>query len=130
MLAPEQRNILRILFCDPRVRAEMVNWESDARFAVAAFRSDTARAGASESALALVDELSRSSPEFEAIWRDHDVRAYGEGTKRFRHPTAGPVTLEYSAFAVDGRPDLGLVIYTPATPMDADRIRSLVGGRA
>jgi hypothetical protein len=36
------------------------------------------------------------------------------------------IQFEYSAFAVDGRPDLSLVIYNPATPADADRIRSLV----
>ena len=36
------------------------------------------------------------------------------------------IALEYSAFAVDGRPDLGMVIYNPATPADADRIKSLV----
>jgi hypothetical protein len=29
-------------------------------------------------------------------------------------------------FAVDGRPDLAMVIYNPATPADADRIRSLI----
>ena len=52
--------------------------------------------------------------------------AYGEGTKHLRHPVAGPIALEYSAFAVDGRPDLSMVIYNPATPADADRIRSLV----
>jgi hypothetical protein len=43
-----------------------------------------------------------------------------------RHPVAGLIGLEYSAFAVDGRPDLGMVIYNPATPADADRIRTLV----
>jgi hypothetical protein len=37
-----------------------------------------------------------------------------------------PRSLEYSAFAVDGRPDLSMVIYNPATPADADRIRSLI----
>jgi transcriptional regulator with XRE-family HTH domain len=125
-LPPEQRNVLRILFRDPRVRAKMVNWESHARLAVAAFRSDAARSGASESIGTLVEELRRSSSEFEAIWRDNDVGTYGEGSKHFHHSTAGPITLEYSSFAVDGRPDLGLVIYTPATPVDADRIRTLV----
>src|SRR4051795_8725541 len=44
-LAAEQRNGLRLVFCNPRVRAAMPNWESDARFVVAAFRADTARAG-------------------------------------------------------------------------------------
>jgi hypothetical protein len=41
-----------------------------------------------------------------------------------RHRTAGLIALEYSAFTVDGRPDLGMVIYIPATPADAERIRS------
>jgi transcriptional regulator with XRE-family HTH domain len=123
---PEDRNILRRMFCDPRVRAAQFDWESVARFVVAAFRADAARAGAAEKVGALVEELCRVSPEFEAMWRDNDVRHYGEGLKRLRHPTLGPIALEYSAFAVDGRPDLGMVVYNPATPDDADRVRSLV----
>ena len=126
-LAAEQRNGLRLVFLNPRVRAAMTNWESDARFVVAAFRADIARAGAARNVEALVDELRRLSPEFDAMWRDHDVRStYGECAKHVRHPVAGLIALEYSAFAVDGRPDLGMVIYNPATPADAERVRSLV----
>jgi transcriptional regulator with XRE-family HTH domain len=124
-LAPEQRNILRRIFFDPQVRAAQLDWESVARFAVAAFRADVARAGASANVKALVDELRRLSPEFEAMWRDNDVRTHGEGIKHLRHPVAGMLALEYSAFSVDGRPDLSLVVYNPATPKDADRIRGL-----
>ena len=125
-LPPGQRNILRLMFCDPHIRALQPDWESVARFVVAAFRAEAARAGAAGDVEALVADLCRLSPEFEAMWRDNDVRTYGEGTKHLRHPAAGLIALEYSAFAVDGRPDLGMVIYNPATPADADRIRSLV----
>jgi transcriptional regulator with XRE-family HTH domain len=121
-----QRNILRLMFSDPRVRAAQPDWESVARFVVAAFRADAARAGASENIKALVDELCRLSPEFERMWRDNDVRAHGEGTKQIRHQKAGLIAMEFSAFAVDGRPDLGVVIYNPATPADADKIRGLI----
>jgi len=55
---------------------------------------------------ALVEDLCGLSPEFATMWRDNDVRTYGEGTKHLRHPAAGLIALEYSAFAVDGRPDL------------------------
>src|SRR5260370_2381620 len=103
-----------------------VQLESVARFVVAAFRADAARAGAATKVEALVDELCRLSPEFEAMWRANDVRTYGEGVKHLRHPVPGPIAFEYSAFAVDGRPDLGMVIYNPATSADADRIRSLI----
>jgi len=129
-LPPEQRNILRLVFLDPRVRAAQFDWGGVARFVVAAFRADAARAGAAAKVEALVDELCRLSPEFEAMWRDNDVRSYGEGVKRLRHPIAGPIAFEFSAFAVDGRPDLGMVIYNPATPADADRVRSLVESKA
>jgi hypothetical protein len=43
-----------------------------------------------------------------------------------RHPILGSIELEYSAFAVDGRPDLGMIVYNPVTSSDADRIRSLI----
>jgi transcriptional regulator with XRE-family HTH domain len=126
-LSVEQRNSLRLVFLSPGVRAKMPNWESDARFVVAAFRADTARTGAARNVEVLVDELRRLSPEFDAMWRDNDVRStYGESAKHVRHPIAGMIALEYSAFAVDGRPDLGMVVYNPATPADADRIRALV----
>ena len=124
-IPPGQRNILRLMFRDSRVRAAQPDWESVARFVVAAFRADAARAGAAN-VKALVDELCQLSPEFEAMWRDNDVRTYGEGTKQLRHPVAGLIAMEFSAFAVDGRPDLGMVVYNPATPADADKIRSLL----
>jgi len=41
-----------------------------------------------------------------------------------RHPALGPLAFEYSAFAVDGRTDLTMVVYNPATPEDAERIKS------
>ena len=125
-LPPEQRNILRLVFCDPRVRAAQYDWEGVARFVVGAFRADAARAGAVSEVAQLVEELCARSPEFAALWRDNDVRVYGEGVKQLRHPIFGAIVLEYSAFAVDGRPDLGMIVYNPTTREDADRIRSLL----
>jgi hypothetical protein len=126
---PEQRNILRFIFLDPRVRAAQYDWEGVARYVVGAFRVDAARAGAAAEVQPLVDELCRLSPEFKAMWRDNDVRTHGEGVKLIRHPVLGPIAFEYSAFAVDGRPDLTMVVYNPATPAELERIRSLVGSR-
>src|ERR1700691_5678407 len=123
-LPPEQRNILRAVFLDPRARTLQYDWESVARFVLGAFRIDAARAGAAAEVEPLVDELCRRSPEFKAMWRDNDVRSHGEGTKHIRHPVLGALAFEYSAFAVDGRPDLNMVVYNPATPADAEKIGS------
>jgi len=125
-LPPNQRNILRFIFLDPRVRAAQRDWQSVARFVVGAFRVDAARAGAAAAVQPFVDELCRLSPEFAAMWRANDVRTHGEGIKHLRHPILGPITFEYSAFAVDGRPDLSMVVYNPTEPEVADKIRKLM----
>src|SRR6202167_6613756 len=78
-LPPKQRNVLRFIFLDPRVRAAQHDWESVARFVVGAFWVDAARAGAAAEVEPLVDELCRRSPEFRTMWRDNDVRGpHGE----------------------------------------------------
>jgi transcriptional regulator with XRE-family HTH domain len=125
-MPPEERNVLRFIFLDPRVRAAQYDWESMARFVVGAFRVDAARAGAAAEVEPLVEELCRLSPEFAAMWRDNDVRTHGEGVKQMRHPVLGPLAFEYSVFAVDGRPDLSMVVYNPVHAVDVERIRALV----
>ena len=127
-IPPEQRNILRLIFSNPAIRAKQHDWQALAGFVVAAFRADVARAGAGSEVSRLVEELSTSSPDFAYHWKENDVRIHGDGVKRLQHPKLGPIELEYSAFSVDGRPDLGLVIYHPVDPATADRIRKLANG--
>jgi len=128
-LAPEQRNILRLIFSDSRVKAAQEDWQRVARFVVGAFRADAARAGAGEEIRQLVDELSQMSPEFAALWNDNEVAGHGEGVKRLHHPDLGPIELEFSTFAVEGRPDLNMMVYTPATAEVAGRIRAFLEER-
>ncbi|KWH54577.1 helix-turn-helix transcriptional regulator [Burkholderia anthina] len=128
-LPPAARNILRLIFVDARVRDAQPNWERVARFAVGAFRADVARSGATRAVQAFVDEMRATSAEFDAMWRDHDIRTHDEGTKEIRHPEVGRIALDYSAFSVTGSPDLSLVTFTPVTPADRERIRELVAAR-
>lgn len=122
-----QRNILHFLFRNPAVRAKQHDWESVARFVVGAFRADVARAGLVSEVGELVSELRTVSAEFDALWRDNEVLSHGDGdgVKRLLHPTLGPIELEYSAFSVDGRPDLGMIVYTPLDGEVAQQIRVL-----
>jgi hypothetical protein len=106
------------------VHASQYDWENMARFVVGAFRADVARAGAASAVSELVNELCHRSAEFEKLWREVPVHvpAHGEAVKHIKHPVLGTFAFEYSAFAVDGRPDLSLVIYNPATQTDLDKI--------
>ena len=122
-LPRDQRNILRLMFSDSRIKAVQEDWQSVARYVVGAFRADAVRAGAGAEIAQLVEELSRSSPEFAALWKNNDVAGHADGVKRLHHPEIGLIELEFSAFAVDGRPDLGMIVYNPATSETADRVR-------
>lgn len=125
-MAPHERNVLRMMFGNPSVRARQHDWESVARFVVATFRAEAVRTGATGNVQALVDELTQTSPEFAAMWKENEVGHHGGGTKTLRHPTLGLMSLEYSAFAVDGRPDLAMIVYNAATPEVAAEVKRLI----
>lgn len=80
------------------------------------------RSQAADKVQALVDELTRDSADFARLWASHDVRHFSGGLKRLRLPELGELALEYSAFSVDGRPDLSMLVYNPSTPEDRARI--------
>jgi len=125
-LPPEQRNVLKVVFLDPRSRAIQYDWESVARFVVGAFRMEAARAGAAAEVEPLVEELCRRSPEFKAMWGDNDLHTHHEGVKRIRHPVIGPIEFEYSAFAIDGRSDLTMIVYNPTNPEAIAKITAML----
>jgi transcriptional regulator with XRE-family HTH domain len=126
-MPPGERNILRRMFLDPATRAAQSDWESVARFLVATFRAETARANEDERAAELVAELSGRSDEFTRMWIENDVQAPGEGAKTIRHAVVGEITFEFSSFAIDGRPDLKLMVYNPADDVDLKKMRRLCG---
>ncbi|WP_055048577.1 helix-turn-helix transcriptional regulator [Devosia sp. A16] len=127
-LPKERRNILRMMFSDERMRAVQEEWRSVARYVVGAFRADATRAGAGREIAQLVEELSASSPEFKAMWDDNEITSTREGTKRLHHPVLGTIELEFSTFAVEGRSDLNMMVYTPANAEVMEQFRALLAG--
>ena len=124
-LPSEERNVLRLIFLDPRERTSNCNWDSVARFIIGVFRGDAARAGAAATVQPLVDELCTKSPDFAAMWRESAVNDTCDGIRRLRHAEFGEIALEFSSFAVDGRADLAMLVHTPASDGDATRIRAI-----
>jgi transcriptional regulator with XRE-family HTH domain len=122
---PKDRNILRAIFLDPEWKSRQDDWRNVARFVVGAFRIDAARSGATEAATALIDELRGASPEFAALWAETEIPSPSEVVKTMKHPVLGSIRFEYSVFAVDGRPDLSMVVYNPVDPRDLARLAAL-----
>ncbi len=93
---------------------------------VAIMRAEAGRVPHDRAMQDLVGELSTRSETFRALWAAHDVRTHGTGTKRFRHPVVGELTLAYEELAVTADPGQVLMIYTaePGSP-SAERLRLL-----
>jgi transcriptional regulator with XRE-family HTH domain len=126
-LAPADRNILKFIFLDPRAKASQYDWAGVARYAIGTFRAEVARAGASAAVAPLVDDLCTRSAAFKSLWSENEVNGSPvEIVKHIRHPVVGELAFEYSAFAVDGRTDLNMIVYNPATADDAERIKTLL----
>lgn len=121
----QDRNILRLLF-RAGGHGHLPNWQGVARLIIGTVRRDILRAGLRPDTEALIEEISATSEEFRTLWAEPDLYAHGEGVKQIVHPAVGLLTLDYSSFAVDGYPDLSMVVFNPSTEEDRAKIRTLV----
>jgi hypothetical protein len=66
----------------------------------------------------LVGELAMRSDAFRTRWAAHDVRLHFTGTKRFRYPVVGDLTVALNAMELPADPGLTLTVYTaePGSP--------------
>lgn len=100
----EERNVLRMLFCDPTARSRVGNWRHEAKLAVATFRLELSRWGSqSRAAENLIHDLYSSSPEFASIWDLNEVGHLGEGVKELS-VDGSLVRLRYESLGLDAYP--------------------------
>lgn len=121
-----RKNVLYLIFADERHRSIMLDWEQDAKAAVAKFRLDAAPFFNEPSFRELVDELSALSEEFGRWWAHSDVRGRDEVVRRFRHPALGDIRVWHNAFSVDHAPGLRLDVYTPFDAITEARLSELL----
>ncbi|MZE81820.1 helix-turn-helix transcriptional regulator [Streptomyces xinghaiensis] len=128
---PAERNMVVQLFRDPEARLRCPDWESLALDYIGMLRAAVAEDPGHPRATALIGELSIHSTDFRSLWARHDVRENVHGTKLFRHPEAGEITLDWDSYPLPGNPGPVLLVYT-AEPgsADAERLQLLASLRA
>ena len=124
-------NLARFQFLDPASRDFYPDWDLFAEMCVGVMRAEAGRDPHDRGLQDLVGELSTRSETFRRLWADHDVRTHGTGTKRFRHPIVGELTLAYEELAITAEPGLVLLVYTaePGSP-SAERLGLLASWAA
>jgi transcriptional regulator with XRE-family HTH domain len=93
-LRPVHRNYVRLMFTDPAMRALHPDWEHAARTAVAALRMEAASDPDDPELAVLVGELCVQNADFRTWWAAHHATSAGFGTKNYRHPVVGDLTLD------------------------------------
>jgi len=129
---PGRPNSARFLFLDePRARDVFPEWDRIAGDTVAMLRTEAGRHPDDPELVELIGQLSTRSTAFRTRWAANDVRVHRGGTKTFRHPLIGQVTLPFENLHVDAVSGQVLTVFTPrpGTP-EADAIRLLASWNA
>ncbi|WP_338320875.1 hypothetical protein, partial [Streptomyces lonarensis] len=118
-VAPERRNLVRLAFLDPELRARYRDWETVGPECVAYLRMEAGSCADDPEFARLVGELSLRDADFRRWWAEYHVRAHRAGRKRFVHPTAGELELDFQVMDVRGAGQQ-LILYTapPGSPAE------------
>ncbi|MGD9703984.1 MAG: helix-turn-helix transcriptional regulator [Acidimicrobiia bacterium] len=125
-LAPDELNLVWVMFAEPSIRTLLGDWETEARRVLSLFRAETTPYRQDRDLVALVERLTEQSPEFAAWWPRHDVAAFEERVRTFHHPIAGTLTFRNEQLRPAGDPDLRVVVHLPIEGDDsAERLRNV-----
>ncbi|HXR43510.1 MAG TPA: helix-turn-helix transcriptional regulator [Pseudolysinimonas sp.] len=113
-MPPRERNYARWMFLTDQARERFADWEVQARSVVESLRLDVGSHPDDPVTDALIAELRDAVPEFRQWWDEHRVYQRTFGTKRFRHPMVGDLTLDYETLTLPADPDQALYVYTAA----------------
>jgi transcriptional regulator with XRE-family HTH domain len=119
-LPHHERNMARYVFLDPAARTLYDDWAAAARSVVAILHVDAGRHPHDLQLAELISDLSLRDDDFRRWWTDHDVLNNTHGTRRYHHPIAGNLTLNYEIFSTAGDEDQRLVLHTaePGSPSE------------
>ncbi|HKV54238.1 MAG TPA: helix-turn-helix transcriptional regulator [Candidatus Binataceae bacterium] len=116
---PSERNLVWLIFTDPKLRSLLIDWRTRARDVLARFRADYGRHAGDAHFVQLVERLKSVSAEFAEWWPRHDVLPQSEGLKRYAHPRVGRLELEHVTLSVSDNPELRLTLFAPVQPSDS-----------
>ena len=118
----EERTSILLCFTNPRWRARLRDWEDGMPRTVAQFRASMAEHIGEPGWKALVKRLLQESPEFAAVWNQHEVQPMSNQTKVFLHPEAGMLSFDYTHLWFGRRSEIRLTTYTPADSETAAKL--------
>lgn len=117
-----ERNMLRMVFADPSLRRRLPEWRRDACRLLAQFRCDLAAAPEDPTMQALIEELTRLSPDMRRWWQkaELDAYSYGIGAIQDKDPVRDSDStrqdFDHETLIVDEHRHLRMVVYFSSAP--------------
>ncbi|WP_405112209.1 helix-turn-helix transcriptional regulator [Paenibacillus sp. FSL K6-1217] len=113
-LAPQQRNMISLLFERKEFRRLAVNWEQFVRGYLSIFRAYYGQYLEDRWYDDFIAEMKGRHPEFNLLWEESRVSSAPDVVLEFRHAKAGKMLFHLTSLQVQGAADLRCSIYTPA----------------
>jgi transcriptional regulator with XRE-family HTH domain len=123
----EHRNMLWLLFTEPKIRAMLINWEIVAQQVIARFRADLSKNPEDKRANELKNRLLKTSPDFARWWRQYRTTEILTHPIELVHPDAGQITLERVTLRTESEPNYNVIIYMPIDKRSIIRLKALCG---
>ncbi|AKG36796.1 helix-turn-helix transcriptional regulator [Paenibacillus durus] len=108
-----ERNVVWRMFMMEEYRQLFVDWENIAKGQLAQFRSFYGKFADDPWYNNLVEQLLKSSKEFEMWWPQHEVIHSPEGRKELHHPRLGVLSMDYSSFSLAEDHSMIMTVFTP-----------------
>lgn len=122
---PIERNLLRRIFLDAGWQSLFDDWESIARLSLGQFRAFNAARLHGPEVTALVEDLSRRSPQFAALWAERPLAPPALRQKLVRHPEHGLLCFEFVVLRPEAaQPGVRVCLYSAADARTADVLRA------
>jgi transcriptional regulator with XRE-family HTH domain len=122
-LAPEKRNLLRILLVDDTsYQKDPASHYATARRILSKFRVDYSQYSDDPAFDALVESLNRDSALFRQLWNNPEVMNRSEAIAY--HPQQGGMWFEHTSYSPEGSPTLRLVIFVPHDERTAAKVEA------
>ncbi|MEW9699551.1 helix-turn-helix transcriptional regulator [Paenibacillus sp. SI8] len=110
----DERVMTRLIFADPNLREQLVNWNEFANYTMGVFRMYYDQKAGDRWFEAFVQQMCLECEEFQLLWRLHNVQQKKATLYTFDHCVAGRLFFQLNTFSnINGDEDLHCCIFTP-----------------
>ncbi|MFH8409188.1 helix-turn-helix transcriptional regulator [Streptomyces sp. NPDC018019] len=120
-----ERNLLRLVFTDARIRTLLADWPDQARTLLEQYRANADRHPGDPAFTRLTADLRARSEEFRTWWDTHDIAEFRPTRRVFDHPRLGRLTFDYVKLTPVETPGVTLVSCLPSDDGTAAKLGQL-----